>query len=747
MAAVRPVPDRYRRLRLLGEGGAGQVWLVEDQLRPGVQLALKEPSAGLDQRSDALRREFVFLSRLRHPGLVEVFDFDLGPSDGLPRFTLEHVDGESLAETVGREGPAACLELAAEALRVLDFLHDFGLVHRDLKPANLLVRRAARLGCRLVLLDLGLAVVDDPQAAPAASGLAGTLPYMAPELFDGAPATPRSDLYSLGALFYELLHGRPPHLPRGDDLNAFIEAVREGRRARPAPPRGYPEGLAAWIEELLSPEPGRRPAGMREALARLNALAGTEFAVETATTRAARLASDPPPGRDAECKALRQLLDPQLGPRLVWLTGPAGSGKSRLVRWLQGDAILREWNVVTPSRGFTGEPGAGRDGSGWRELLRRLRVDAAKRPSLLLLDEVESAGGRLVRLLDRVAREGKAPPVQVVAALRAAEVTHPSLRRLLEDTGTVPTLGRLDLRALDPAAIREVAQRATASKELSEARLRWLERSSEGSPLLVESLLVEGAWEKGGRRPRSETVEHSVLARLDLFSPAASRWLEGLAALGPDSAGADLAALAGLAEAEARRAAEEARLAGLATDHEGRWSPASRAVSELVLARLQGEPREELHRRAAERLQEQPVDGAMHWRLARLWSAAGRADLALRHAVQAAQDSLADGDPAEGAARLAYALRHCSRDAPQRFALRVEQAEALMAAGLYPAAARAFGAALRLAADAAARAELLGRQAHALVQAGRFSQGRPGLRGGARPGGAPTSCRCPGPRR
>ena len=125
---------------------------------------------------------------MRHPGLVEAFEFDLGPSDGLPRFTLEHVDGESLADVARREGPQACLEMAAEALRVLDFLHDFGLIHRDLKPANLLVRRRARLGCRLVLLDLGLAVADEPQATPAESGPAGTLPYMAPELFDGAPA-------------------------------------------------------------------------------------------------------------------------------------------------------------------------------------------------------------------------------------------------------------------------------------------------------------------------------------------------------------------------------------------------------------------------------------------------------------------------------------------------------------------------------------------------------------------------------
>ena len=88
------------------------------------------------------------------------------------------------------------------------------------------------------------------------------------------------------------------------------------------------------------------------------------------------------------------------------------------------------------------------------------------------------------------------------------------------------------------------------------------------------------------------------------------------------------------------------------TDRDGRWSPAGRAVAERVLGRLRGERSEELHRRAAERLAEQPEGRPPDWRLARLWSAAGRADLAQRHALAAARRSIDEGDPAEGAARL-----------------------------------------------------------------------------------------------
>jgi transcriptional regulator with GAF, ATPase, and Fis domain len=710
MADDRPVLDRYRRLQLLGEGGAGQVWLVEDQLRPGVRLALKEVLEESVERAEALRREFVILAGLRHPALVEVFDLDSGPSGGMPRFTLEYVAGQAIADAVAEGGAELCLQLAAETLGVLGFLHDFGLIHRDLKPDNLMVRNRTRLGHRLVLLDLGLAVTDEKKIPPVKAGPAGTLPYMAPELFEGSPSTARSDLYSLGALFHEIIHGSPPFLPGEHDLTGFIEAVCKGRRARPAVPEPYPEGLGSWIEELLSPDPALRPAGAREALARLNSLAGTSLPFESSTSRGARLASDPPAGRRRECRELASHLAPKVGPRLVWLCGPAGIGKSRLLRWLRGESILKDWHVESLLEGEAS--------------LRRLRSRAARQPVLLLLDEVETAGGGLVRMLDRIAREGKAPPLQVVAALRPGEVTNPLLSRLLSHTGTVPTLRRLDLKPLGRSGIRELAERATGSGELSEARLRWLAHASEGDPLLVEGLLVEGAWEKGGRRRRSASLEHSIQTQLDRLSQEASGWMEALAVLGRESGEDDLIILSGMTTDRASGAAQEARLAGLARDHEGLWSPASRAVTEVLLRRIEEVRRTALHERAAELVEAQPSAGAEAWRLARLWSGAGRPERAIERAVQAARRSIAEGDPAEAAERLGYALSHSPPDDPGRGPLLVEQASALVACGRHHEAAVLFGEATRSAAEPAERAGLLGRQAHALVQAGSFEPAR-----------------------
>ena len=311
--------DRYLHRRVLGEGGGGRVWLVEDLLRPGSTLALKElhgRGEGDVRHEEELRREFATLACLRHPSLVEVHEFDASPASGLPRFTLEFIQGRNIVDAVAHEGPAFLPTLAAESLRALAFLHDFGLIHRDLKPGNLLVRDRPKLGCRLVVVDFGL--VHPSRSEPIEAHHAkGTLPYMAPELFRNEPPAVRSDLYALGAVLHEAIHGRPPLAPAEGDIARFLRAVAEGRRARPALPPGYPPGLAGWLEGLLAPEPGRRPANALEALSGLNEACGTSFPAETPVSRAARLLSGPPAERKAAIEELWGLLDPAAGPRVV----------------------------------------------------------------------------------------------------------------------------------------------------------------------------------------------------------------------------------------------------------------------------------------------------------------------------------------------------------------------------------------------------------------------------------------------
>jgi Nif-specific regulatory protein len=703
-------PDRYRLHRVLGEGGSGRVWLVEDSLRPGSRLALKEltgAGSGSVRHEEQLRKEFATLASLRHPNLVEVHEFDTGPESGMPRFTLEFIRGRDIVEAVAHEGAGIFLDLTAEALRALGFLHDFELLHRDLKPANLLVRDKPKLGCRVVIVDFGLADLagDDP---PDALKAKGTLPYMAPEAFRKEPASPRSDLYSLAAVLYHTVFGRPPIVPEGDDWTRFIQAVTEGRRSRPPMPPGYPEGLAGWFTEVLSPAPDDRPATAAEALVRLNESCGTGYPAETPASRAARLMSGPPAERESDVARIWSDLETASGPRLVWLCGAPGYGKSRVLRWLEADAVRRGWTVSAP--GPESVPS-----------LDSLRSSAAAGPTLLLLDEVDAAGAPLVDLVERVAREGSAPPLRVVAALSREGIQHPALRRLFADTGTVPTLRTVELGRLDADGTRAMAVRATGGS-VSEERVRWLLDASEGSPAGVESLLIDGAWEKGGLPADASVPDPLHSGRFEMLPRAARSWLESLAVIRGDARDELLADLSGLDAATARAASEEVSAAGLAFRRAGRWFPASRALAEQLRARIDPERLRVLCEGAAERLTaeaEAPVDP---WVLSRLWSDAGASDRAVECAVQAAEQAMGAGDPAKAAARYAGALRQLGHDREFRYDLRIKQGDAHVRSGVYRAAARAFGAAIRLAPTDEAAAAALTRQADALVQSGRFER-------------------------
>ena len=703
--------DRYLHRRILGEGSGGRVWLVEDLLRPGSRLALKElHGKGAEdlRHEEELRREFATLACLKHPSLVEVHEFDTSPESGLPRFTLEFIQGRSVVDAVAHEGPEALLPLAAEALRALAFLHDFGLIHRDLKPGNLLVRDRPKLGCRLVLVDFGLVHPADSEPLEARHAR-GTLPYMAPELFRNEVPSARSDLYALGAVLHEAIHGRPPSVPAERDLSRFVRDVSEGRRARPPLPPGFPRGIAPWLEEMLAPDVAERPASAREALARLNDSCATRFPAETPASRAARLLSGPPAERRGAIEEVWGALDPGAGPRVVWLAGGPGSGKTRVLRWLEAEAVLRGWRVECA-------------GDRLPVTLGELRASANSRPTLVLIDEADSAGGPVAEALDRVAREAERPPLQVVASLRAGPIRSPALRKLFEDTGTVPTLRRVDLGRLDMEGIRAMAVRATGG-EVSEERVRRLHEASEGLPAVAEALLIEGVWERGPRAETGRAPGAGAASRLDMLSPAARAWLEALAVLRRDARDPDVAELAGLPPADALAAAEEAAGAGLAFRRSGRWRADSTALVERLLSGLGPERRRSLHRSAAEALARSAGEEADPWLLARLWLEAGERARAIEEALRAADRSLLEGDPAEAAERLSQAVRWIGRSRDARRDARMRQGKALVAAGLHGAAARAFGAAAWLAGKGSGRGEAAARQALALVQAGRFRRG------------------------
>ena len=225
--SVQSVAGRYDVERTLGGGGMAVVYLARDlELgRPVAVKVLAENVAGDPDLRERFVREARLAGRLSHPNVVRVYD--AGEEDGRPFIVMECVEGESLAETVRREGrldPDRVAELGVQACAGLEHAHRAGLVHRDIKPANLLVTEDGTLK----VADFGIAHAIGGTRVTAVGTVLGTVAYLSPEQAFGEPVTPASDLYSLGACLYELIAGQPPF-----GYETFAEMLTGARPGRP----------------------------------------------------------------------------------------------------------------------------------------------------------------------------------------------------------------------------------------------------------------------------------------------------------------------------------------------------------------------------------------------------------------------------------------------------------------------------------------------------------------------------------
>ncbi|HEY7724588.1 MAG TPA: serine/threonine-protein kinase, partial [Anaeromyxobacteraceae bacterium] len=213
------VADRYRLVEVIGEGGMGAVFRAE-HVRIGKALAVKLLRGAFARDPDAVKRfdaEARIVSRLSHPHTIAVFDYgELGSGEGF-YLAMEYVPGRDLATLLREEGrlpePRA-VAIAEQILGSLAEAHEAGVIHRDVKPANVMLART-REGDYAKVLDFGIAKLRDAAGDETTQGvILGTPNYLAPEQARGEPLDPRTDLYSVGALLYELVAGRPPFAGR-----------------------------------------------------------------------------------------------------------------------------------------------------------------------------------------------------------------------------------------------------------------------------------------------------------------------------------------------------------------------------------------------------------------------------------------------------------------------------------------------------------------------------------------------------
>ena len=249
---------RYALQQPIGKGGMAEVFLAQDQLldRPVAIKRLSGEHAGDPSFVERFRREAQAAAKLSHPNIVGVFDYF---EEGGEYFIVqEYIDGRSLAEILRAEGrlhPDRAADIAADIAAGLGAAHREGMVHRDVKAGNVLVAKDGQVK----VADFGIARVfagGDSELTQAGTVM-GTATYFSPEQAQGKPVDPRSDLYSLGVVLYEMLAGEPPFTAGEPVAIAYAHVHEAPKRLREVDPE-LPAEIDAIAMKLLAKDPARR---------------------------------------------------------------------------------------------------------------------------------------------------------------------------------------------------------------------------------------------------------------------------------------------------------------------------------------------------------------------------------------------------------------------------------------------------------------------------------------------------------
>jgi len=348
---------RYAVLKKLGEGGKGIVYKARDTVLNRVVAVKMLKSAVLSEEAyQRFMREAQVVAKLNHPNIVSIYD--IGKEDEKQFFVLEFVDGMSLRELGGTYPESKCdiqtvLRTSIDICNALQYAHSQSVLHRDIKPENILITQEGIAK----LMDFGLAKMLGESSITQEGIIVGTVAYVALEIALGKGADAKSDLYSFGALLYEMVTGKPPFL--GEDPVKIIFSHIHDYPVSPSKlnPK-VPQALAECIMKLLEKEPGKRYQSAADVLKVLRDVAEEVLREAYVPSRKPSVVvpSPRPPAvrevqlidRVEELSLLRETVDRAVRGEggAVFLYGEAGIGKTRLARELGAYARLRGMQVL-----------------------------------------------------------------------------------------------------------------------------------------------------------------------------------------------------------------------------------------------------------------------------------------------------------------------------------------------------------------------------------------------------------------
>ena len=461
----------YRATDRLTSNEATRTIALKRVTTPAERLEFASPFAAIDESATqmrlALANEFKALASLRHPHIISVLDYGFDETRQ-PYFTMSLLDNPRTLFQAGQDQPLAVkIELIIAILQALDYLHRRNIIHRDLKPGNVMVTHPTSdsVANLVKVLDFGLSVAGKRDADDLTEMAAGTLAYMAPELLQGVSASRASDLYAVGIMAFELLAGRHPF--DTGNIGALVNSILSEPVDLSLLNTDY--DIADVVGKLLDKNPKQRFSNANEVIEALCVAANLPLPMESLEIRESFLQAAQFVGRLDEFTTLLTVLTQAIGGKgsARLLGGESGVGKSRLLDELRTNALVEGVLVL---RGQAVSEGSS-PYQVWRDILRWLVLatpvepdDASilkvfvpdianlvdhdipdappldpqamqnrliaivvdilskqPQPVLILLEDVQWAGGESLVMLDRLSRIAPNLPLMIVGSYRDDE--------------------------------------------------------------------------------------------------------------------------------------------------------------------------------------------------------------------------------------------------------------------------------------------------------------------------------------
>ena len=702
------INGRYQLHETLGQGGMGIVYRCIDRLT-GSQLALKQVLTVVNSHSvpqgipetakfDAtakfsylstdseirllLSQEFQTLASLRHPHIISVLDYGFD-EQMQPYFTMPFLeDAQSLTKAAEKQPLERRLELIVDMLQALVYLHRRGIIHRDLKPDNVLVTSDGRVK----VLDFGLAVLREQKEDD--DYIAGTMPYMAPELLRGEGASIASDLFAVGMILYEVISGTHPFANRNVS-QVMIAILTETPDVEML---DVSAELQNVVKRLIAFNPDERFPDAYAALESLVQTTSQNQTLETDEVRESFLQAARFVGRLSELKTLNvSLIEATRGHGSSWLIGgETGVGKSRLLDELRVRALINGV-IVLRGQAIGDEDFAFQI---WREPIRRLLLlthiqddeTAILKP---IIPDVDNLIGRSISTIDtkgstsyldqlksviaKIIRRQNRPVMLILEDLQWAEESIEILDTLNSMVGTLRILIVATYRTDENAALSE---KLPGMKTMNLARLKREEllelsasmlgegnheklvelllKETEGNVLFLIEILRTLAQEAGHlgsvasmtlpRRVTAGGIDHILQNRLVRFTPDEQKMLQIMAIVGREVNTVLLNHLIG--KEEAFRHSLDDWLAkclnrGVLNLYDETWRFSHDRLRNLAIENQTEAETAQLHEKVAQGIEAVYPDADEQYAVLHYhWQAAGNLDRAVFYAVAAGDYSM-----------------------------------------------------------------------------------------------------------